>query len=130
MGFKAIFIIILFDRMAPDGRQLLSEPEKWKNDLAPRRFVPLRDLSRVIEESLERRRRVEEILAGRNLLSVGSLSISPVVSQTQIDSPETSKPNKKRKKEETFKKNSDLSVNKSSDKKRRKIVKEKKSIGF
>jgi hypothetical protein len=116
--------------MAPDGRQLLSEPVKWKNDLAPRRFIPLRDLSRVIEESLERRRRVEEILARRNLLSVGSPSISPVVSQTQIDSPETSKPNKKRKKEETLKKNSDLSVNKSSDKKRRKIVKEKKSIGF
>ena len=86
---KQFLFKILFDRMAPDGRQLLSEPVKWKNDLAPRRFIPLRDLSRVIEESLERRRRVEEILARRNLLSVGSPSISPVVSQTQIDSPET-----------------------------------------
>ena len=116
--------------MAPDGRQLLSEPEEWKNDFVPRRFVPLRDLSRVIEESLERRRRVEEILADRNSLSVGSTGISPAVSHTQIDLPETSKPNKKRKKEETLKKNSDRSVNKFSDKKRRKIVKEKKSIGF
>jgi len=114
--------------MAPDGRQLVSETVEWKNDLAPRRFVPLLDLSRVIEESMERRRRVEELLTGQNSFAVGSSEISREVSRTQVVSSETSQPRKKRKKVEP--KNLDPKVDKSSDKKRRKIMKEKKSIGF
>lgn len=100
---KQILFKIIFYRMALDGRQLLSEHDEWKNELASK-FVHLLDLSRVIEKSMERRRRVEELLTDRNHLAIASRGISQEVSYTLIDSREISKPRKKQKKRITTEK--------------------------